>query len=193
MLYRFARFILRLYFLIFYRVKIIGHENIPEKGQLLLYANHPSAWDMILIACFMKRKVHYMAKIELFKNPILGFLLRKIGAFPVNRGKGDVGSIKTVFRLLKEGRIVGVFPEGTRSKKRNPKLIKSGAAMLALHSKAPVLPVGVEWNSKLFSTLKVVFGKPFVISQKKEHITREELKEISVKIMDKIYSLIEQK
>lgn len=171
-----------------------GSENIPKKGPVLLYANHPSAWDMFLIAVFMKRKVHYMAKVELFKNPILAFLLKCVGAFPVSRGKGDVGSVKTVFKLLEKGRIVGIFPEGTRTPKKDPKKRKAGAAMLATHSKAPVLPVGVVWNNKIFSKVRLVFGKPFFVKPKNEnvHARKEELLDITSDIIDRIYALIGQ-
>ncbi len=192
MLYSFARAVLYIYFTLFYRVKIKGAENIPATGPLLLYANHPSAMDMFIIAVYMKRKIHYMAKVELFKNPILAFLLNKIGAFPVSRGKGDVGSVRTVYKLLEQGEVVGVFPEGTRTPKKDPAKRKAGAAMLALHSNSPILPVGVNKIKK--TRWELVFGETFVIplKQEGEHASKEELKEITQNIMDKIYSLIGQ-
>lgn len=194
MLYRIARFLIYLYFIIFYRVETVGKENIPAKGPLLLYANHPSGMDMFLIACFFKRKIHYMAKVEIFKNPVIAFLLRRVGAFPISRGKGDVGSVKTVYKFLEKGRVVGVFPEGTRTPKKDPTRRKAGAAMLAYHSRATILPVGVEWNNKKFSTLRIVFGEPFKMLPKEDggHIAKEELQNATQEIMDKIYKLIGQ-
>lgn len=194
MFYKFARFILRVYFTLFYRVKILGTENIPEEGEVLMFANHPSAWDMLLIASHMKRQVHFMAKIELYKNPILAYILKKLGAFPVSRGKGDVGSVKTAFKLIKQGKIVGVFPEGTRTLKKNTQNRKAGAAMLAFHTNAPILPVGVKWNKKWFSKLEVVFGETFKLPAKEEgeHISKAGLIESTGIIMNRIYALIGQ-
>lgn len=192
MLYNFVRFIFYLYFTLFYRVKIKGIENIPATGPLLLYANHPSAVDMFLIAVYMKRKVHYMAKVELFKNPILAFILKRVGAFPVSRGKGDVGSVKTVYKLLEQGEVVGVFPEGTRTPKKDPAKRKAGAAMLALHSNSPILPVGVNRIKK--TQWELVFGTTFTLPPRKdgEHVSKEELQEATQNIMNKIYGLIGQ-
>jgi len=194
MLYNFGKFLFYIFFSLFRRVKIEGRENVPKEGPLLLFANHPSAWDMILIGVFMKRKVHYMAKAELFKNPFLAWLFKSLGAFPVKRGKGDVGSVKTVFRLLDEGKVVGIFPEGTRTPGKDPKKRKMGAALLATRSKAPVLPVGVVWNKKIFSKVRLVFGKPFIIQNEKdsEHLGKEELMDITSDIIDRIYALIGQ-
>lgn len=194
MLYSVAKFFFHLYYVLFYRVKVTGRENIPTSGSILLYANHPSAMDVFFIAVFMKRKIHYMAKVELFKNPILAFLLKRVGAFPISRGKGDVGSVKTVFKLLQHGKVVGVFPEGTRTPKKDPSKRKAGAAMLALHSNTPILPVGIKWNKRWFSMIELVFGESFTIPSKQEgeHTSKEELLEATNKIMDKIYGLIGQ-
>jgi 1-acyl-sn-glycerol-3-phosphate acyltransferase len=148
---------------------------------------------MVLISAFVKRKVHYMGKAELFKNPVLALFFRSLGVFPVQRGKGDVGAVKTVYRLLDENKVVGVFPEGTRTPKKNPNLNKGGAAMMALRSGAAVLPVAVEWNKTFFSRPRIVFGEPYIMlpEEESERITKKELVTLTRGIMDNIYALID--
>jgi 1-acyl-sn-glycerol-3-phosphate acyltransferase len=196
MLYAVGKFLVWLFFALFFRIRVSGRENIPPKGPFLMYANHVHALDMFLIASKMKPRVHYMAKAELFKNKILAFLLKHVGAFPVHRGKGDVGSIKTVYRLLEKGSVVGIFPEGTRTKKKDLTKKKGGAALMALTSGVPILPVAVEGSFKLFSRISVVYGKPFSLEieaqQESGKYTKEELNEASVEILNRIYALIGQ-
>lgn len=194
MIYKFITIILYIYYTFIRRAKIVGRENIPNEGPVLIFANHPSIQDIFIIAAYVKRKVHYMAKGELFRNPILAALLKALGAFPISRGKGDVGSIKNVYRLLEEGKIVGIFPEGTRTLKKNPKMNKGGAAMLALHSKAPILPVAVEWNKTLFSRPRLVFGDTYIMLPEEEdkRIPKEKFVLLTRSIMDDIYGLIGQ-
>ncbi|MDQ2085791.1 lysophospholipid acyltransferase family protein [Herbivorax sp. ANBcel31] len=188
------KMILFIIFSIFYRVQIIGKENIPQKGAVLLCSNHVSELDMFFIGYRIKRLVHYMAKEELFKNPLLGVIIKNLGAFPVKRGKGDIGAIKTSLKLLSEGHIVGIFPEGTRKKKNNKEIkAKGGAALLAQKSQSPVLPVLVDGNYKLFSKIKIIFGKPFRLDlDKNKKYTNSELSLESEKIMKKINSLLEE-
>jgi len=190
-----ARFLVNLYFTIFYRVELINKENVPERGAALLCSNHVGAMDMFFIGYKIKRLVHYMAKSELFRIPVIGAIIRWLGAFPVNRGKGDVGAMKTVFRLLDEGKIVGIFPEGTRTRGKidvNRK-IKPGIALMAIKSDVPIIPVAIKGSYKLFGKVKVIFGQPFKLDvDKNKKYNKEELAEISKMIMNKIYSLMEE-
>jgi len=191
----FARVFLKLFFLLFYRVKIIGIKNVPEKGAAVLCANHLGEMDMVFIGYKIKRLVRYMAKSELFKIPILSPLIKFLGAFPVKRGKADVEAIKTALRLLNEGHIIGIFPEGTRLKNKQGKTVKAkpGAALLAQKSGAPILPVAVEGKYRPFSKIKIVFGEPFTLDlDKDKKYTNNELVEISEGIMKKVYSLLEE-
>ena len=126
-----------------FRVKVIGRQNEPDAGPYLVCANHQSATDPVLIcSAFRKNPVGFMAKAELFFWP-LGPLIRALGAYPVNRKAGDVGAIRTSLRLLEEGQLVGMFPQGTRHPGEDPRTtsVRGGAAMIAYHAGATVLPV----------------------------------------------------
>lgn len=197
MLYSIGKVLFTIYFRLFYRIKVKGRENIPSEGPVLLCANHPTALDMFLIGVFVpKRKVHYMAKAELFRNRFLGWIIRCLGGFPVSRGTGDVGSVKTVFRLLEEGKIVGVFPEGTRTRKRDPNKRKAGIALFALHSGAPILPVAIKGVFRPFRKIELIFGKPYRIASDTGNgiginYSKEELYRVSGEIIDSIYALME--
>ena len=194
---RIVKMIFVIYFSVFYRVQIIGKENIPKEGAAILCSNHVSELDMFFIGYRIKRLIRYMAKEELFKNPLSRVVIKNLGAFPVKRGKGDVGAIKTSLKLLSEGHIVGIFPEGTRKKiadKTNKKVkVKAGVALLAQKSQAPILPVLISGNYKVFSKVKIIFGKPVILDlDKNKKYTSNELLSESEKIMKKIYSLLEE-
>lgn len=185
----------RIVFTVLYRVEVIGKENIPDSGPLILCANHNGELDMFFIGYKIKRLVRYMAKEELFRNPLLGRIIRWLGAFPVKRGKADVEAIKTSLRLLENNEVLGIFPEGTRMKKKDAKTvrIKPGVALIAQKSGAPIIPVAVSGQYKPFSKIKVVFGKPFSIDlDKDKKYTNNELVEISEGIMKRVYSLLEE-
>jgi 1-acyl-sn-glycerol-3-phosphate acyltransferase len=191
----FLRIIVKIFFKCFYRVKITGYENIPAKGGVVLCSNHIGEIDMFLIGVKSKRLVHYMAKEELFKNPLFGAIIRWLGAFPVKRGRVGTESIKTGLKLLEDGHILGIFPEGTRMKNKQNKDVKAkpGAAMFAVKAGVPVIPVAISGNYKLFSKIRVVFGKPFYLeAEKDKKYTNEDFTEMSQYIMKKVYSLLEE-
>ncbi|RCX19969.1 1-acyl-sn-glycerol-3-phosphate acyltransferase [Anaerobacterium chartisolvens] len=187
------RFFVNMFFSVFYRVEIKGIENVPKKGSALICANHVGELDMFFIGFRIKRLVRWMAKEELFRNPVLGGLIKWLGAFPVKRGKADVRAIKTAFNLLDEGHIVGIFAEGTRTRgKAGVAKVNPGAAMFAVKKQVPVIPVGVEGRYKLFSKVRVVFGEPYYIeADKNKKYMNEEFTEISRDIMKKVYGLLE--
>lgn len=188
--------IFKIFFGIFYKVRLVNKENVPKTGAAILCCNHIGELDMFFIAFSLRRLVHYMAKEELFRNPISSWFFYSVGAFPIKRGTGDIGSIKTVLRMLKEGHIVGILPEGTRTrgKDRSEIKVKSGAAMLAIKGNVPIIPVGVKATYRLFSTVRVVYGEPYYLkTEEGRKYTSEELTEFSNEIMDKVYSLLEEK
>ena len=194
MLDRVVKDALKVYFGIFYRVRIKGMENIPKEGGLILCANHVGQLDMFFIAYKIKRLVHFMAKAELYENPIVKWFLSNVGAFPVKRGTGDIGMARTVYKLLKNGKIVGIMPEGTRTKGKENIKAKSGAAMFAISADVPIIPVGISGSYSLFSEVKVNIGKPYKLSvEGDKKPTQQELSDLSDELMTKIYALVEGK
>lgn len=180
-----------MFLFIFFRIKVEGLQNVPRTGRAIVCANHRSLLDPILICCFIKRKVHYMAKAELFRIPLVGWVIKKVGAFPINRSKVDTHSIKNALDLLDKESLVGMFPEGTRVKKGKSVKAKPGAALLALKSNATIIPVAIVGNYKLFSKIRIIVGEPFNINASiNSKPSTLELRELSERIMEKINDLI---
>ena len=141
--YTFCRGVTRLWAPLAYQVRYQGTENIPQKGGYILVSNHRSMADPVVIANRLDQQLFFMAKAELFENPIAGWGLRRLGAFPVDRGKGDMGAVDWAIDLLRKGDVLAMFPEGTRAPTQEPLRPKSGAAFIARATKADVLPCGV--------------------------------------------------
>ncbi len=157
------------------RTKIIGAENLPKEGKVLIVSNHKSYLDPPLIAwALRKRIIFFMAKEELFKG-FLGILIKHWGnAFPVKRGQGDKKAILTALSLLKQDKALCIFPEGTRAKNTDFLPPKLGVGLIALKAKAPILPIYIEGTNKFPPNVKIVVGKPFKLEleDKKENYMR---------------------
>lgn len=134
---------LRVFFLFGMRVRVEGMEHVPRSGPFVLCSNHVSWIDPLLLGALLPRKLFYMAKKEMFTSPLLALVLRTVGAFPVRRHQADRRALRTALDLLGGGRAVAVFPEGTRSRDGSLGRAQPGAALLALHSGARVLPVAI--------------------------------------------------
>lgn len=172
-LYKVVKFVLTYPLRFLCNMKVRGTENEPttEQGAYLVIANHRTWADPIYLACVLKHgQPHFMAKKELFKIPLLNLLIRALGAYPVNRGGADVGAIKHTIEMLKAGVCVGMFPQGHRYNKVDPRKtpVKTGAAMIALKAGVPVLPVFIKVkNNKHFFLCRkeVIVGKPISIEE----------------------------
>lgn len=148
-----------------FRIRVTGQENEPEDGGFIVCANHISATDAVVLCyAFRKHQICCMAKKELFKIPLLSGLIRMLGAFPIDRGGNDVGAIKTAVSLVKEGKCMGIFPQGHRYPGQNPRetATKNGAALICTKAEADVVPVYIQKKNnthKLFRKTNVIIGE----------------------------------
>ncbi|WP_092282105.1 lysophospholipid acyltransferase family protein [Caldicoprobacter faecalis] len=160
MFYKFARAIVRPIVFLLFRPRVEGLENFPMEGKTIVYSNHISLLDPILIGCVLPRQVFFIAKVELFKIPVLRTIIRHLGAFPVKRGSADLSAIKHSLQVLSEGKVFGIFPEGTRSKTGFLQSFSHGIASIAHKSRAKVLPIAIVGQYRLFRPITVRIGKP---------------------------------
>lgn len=194
-MYSFFKILLGILFKLFFRCQIIGQENIPKQGGVIIAANHLSFWDPPLIGTFMPRPIHFMAKEELFKVPIFGWIIRQLNAFPVRRGAADRTAIRTAINTLEGGSCMGLFPEGTRSKNGLLGSAEPGLAMIAVKSGAAIVPTAIIGTNKifkngLFPSLELRFGKPIYIDKQKAD--KENMEKISNLVMTEIAILLDQ-
>lgn len=192
MFYRFCRSLLLFYFNLFGGWQIDGIDNFPQKGPVLVIANHISYWDPVVVGIALNREVHFMGKGELFAYPVLGFLLKKLRAFPLHRERTDIASLKRALALLDEGKVVCIFPEGTRSKTETLLPALPGAAFLARKAGVSVCPVALRrkrrlFGNRLFPCYHVQVGAAFVI----EKAGKRDYKADADLMMAKIQQLIE--
>lgn len=191
--YTFFRAIFRGMFALFFRWQVKGAENVPAHGPVILCANHISNFDPPLLGCGIERQVHFMAKEELFKVPVISFFITHFGAFPVKRGAGDRAAIRATLKILEEGKVLGIFPEGKRSKNGEVGQGMSGIAMFALKSDAQVVPVAIVGPYRLFRPVTIVYGKPIDLSSYKAgKASGETMKEVTELIMQHIRDLVAQ-
>lgn len=162
----FQRFLLKIIW-IFYPTKVYGAENLTDKS-VILTCNHYSFIDPInLLRITNKKKTYLVAKKELFKNKLFGKILKSFGAIPIDREKPDITSIVTILKVLKNGDNLIIFPEGTRNKTKDLKLLelKNGAGIFAYKSKKTIVPIMMKSKPKLFRKTKIYIGKPFNLEQ----------------------------
>ncbi|MBE6771374.1 MAG: 1-acyl-sn-glycerol-3-phosphate acyltransferase [Ruminococcaceae bacterium] len=179
-----------------FKVKYVGVENIPQDGGFIIASNHVHALDPLIIALGVtKRQMYFMGKKELFDKPIVSSLLKKVNGFPIVRGGADKEALSYAEKVVSEGHILGIFPEGTRSKDFKPARAKSGVALIAKHSKADILPVSIyNCDEMKFGTkVTVRFGEviPYENLGFTEDGPREEVKNGAKYVMSEIVKLWE--
>lgn len=197
MFYRIIRALGVFYAKAFYFLKASGLENTQMEGAFIIAPNHMSMHDVIFVSTSMRRQIYYMAKAELFNNRFVGWLIRKLGGFPVHRGKQDITAIKTSLQVLKRGDVLGIFPEGKRVKQGENVRAKTGVALFAYKTKCPVVPVGLSTKNqkrRLLRRVYVKFGTPITFDEFAfTDGGAKDLQRASNMIMDRVHSLMEQR
>lgn len=185
-MYSFAYHILWPIVHVLWPYRFTGRESIPEGGAVVC-ANHSSFIDPILVGLAFGKKhfLHFMAKAELFKVPVLGWIMRKAGAFGVNRGSNDISAVRTAMKYLKAGEKVLIFPEGTRVSEDDAVEARTGAIRLASKLRMPIVPVHVPRVKKLFSRVDIHIGEPYYV----ENADHSNFERLSGELMRRISSL----
>jgi len=188
-------FVFPIYKIVF-KGHLIGRENIPQKDSFIMVSNHGSLLAPPLLGHALGRNISFMAKAELFKIPILGFIITACGAYPVKRGIADKNTIKTACKKLSNDNSIGIFIDGTRQKNGRVNKPKQGAALLAFKNQKLLLPVAIVNSHRLirfrcfiplFSKIVIKVGKPV---QPPQSSSRHDLNSVTMHLQDKINNLI---
>ena len=171
-------------------LRVHGREHIPE-GAAVICPNHTTIGDpfYVVFAFGWRYPMRAMAKIQIMRVPFIGWILSKAGVFGVDRGHADMKAVKTALKFLKEGNKLLMFPEGTRVHEGEDVAAKTGAAMFATRTGAPLLPVYIQPKKKLFRRNDVVIGEPYYPQFEGRKPTADELDGITRELMDRIHKL----
>ncbi|MDR1391654.1 MAG: 1-acyl-sn-glycerol-3-phosphate acyltransferase [Clostridiales bacterium] len=190
LLYRIVVFFFRLFCITLHFPKINGKKNIPKKGKCIICANHKSNIDVVVLASFSPRTLHFMAKEEMFKNKFSNKFFRLLYSFPVRRTGAGIETFKKAISVLNNENVLTMFPEGRRVKEQFLDEGKMGCALIALKSKTNVVPIGIKGNYKPFKRITVNIGKEIDLSKYfNKKINKEILREVTNLIMENISEL----
>jgi 1-acyl-sn-glycerol-3-phosphate acyltransferase len=195
--YTLARIVLTVPTILLWRVRAIGVENVPRHGPLVLAPNHFSQMDHFFAGVYLRRKIRFMAKSQLFGPPVLTYIYKHGGVFPVRRGHHDEEAFETVHELLAQGEMLLVYAEGGRSRSRQLGEPKPGIGRIALESGVPIVPVAIhgserarQWKRLRFPKVTVQFGEP-VVFPVEESPSRERQLEIATEVFARVRELYE--
>lgn len=200
MVYKFIKFISTIIINLFWSVKVEGEDISKYQGSFILAANHVSYLDPIVLGIVVKRRINFITKKEIYDNPFLNCILKRIGAIPVDKNSTNSASIKKSLNLLKDNHILGVFPEGTRSSDGKLLELNTGMIKIALQADVPIIPVGISGTFEIYppeakfpalfknQCIYINFGKPYSLDKNRRRDT-EYIKESLVKIEDEIKKL----
>jgi 1-acyl-sn-glycerol-3-phosphate acyltransferase len=189
--YAFSRGLCRLVVRAVYGLRAIHSENVPATGPVIVACNHVSYLDPVVLGIGFTRPVTYLAKKQLFAIPVLGPIIAALGAYPLDREAGGVAAVRAALRALKEGRCVGIFPEGTRNLNGDAEE-KGGAALLGALSGAPVVPAAISGtrHARPFQQIRVIYGEPIQVKRKRK-ADGDDLEKWTEEIMRRVRALEE--
>jgi 1-acyl-sn-glycerol-3-phosphate acyltransferase len=190
--YNFVRVLVTLPALLLYRTRAIGLKNVPRSGPLILAPNHFSQMDHFFVGLYLRRKVRFMAKSQLFGPPVLTYIFAHGGVFPVRRGHRDEEAFRTANMILEQGEMMLIYAEGGRSRTGELGEVKPGLGRIALESGAPVVPVAIHgsasvrrWKRLRFPKVTVQFGEPLSFPVEPE-ATRERQLEVAAAVFERV-------
>ena len=179
----------RVFYKTAFKLEIEGVEKFPKDKAAVVIANHMSMHDPVLLMGIFNGQISFMAKEELFKNKFLAWILKKVGAFPVNRQGNDLKAIKHALKILKDNKILGIFPQGTRMSSADAEQAKGGAAFMAIKTKAPIVPIAIKGKFKFGSKITVkVFDE---YSTENATLEKEEMERVSNEAFSVIANYLE--
>lgn len=197
---RISRLVGERYFEWYHRIECTGAEGVPRAGPLLVVANHASNLDPFALSYGMPRPVSFLAKRELFGIPVVGYLLRQWGCFPIDREEADIGAARISLAILRAGLALGLFPEGTRTRTGQLQSFKTGVAKIAVRARAPLLPVGLLGTFEALppgallprpAKIRVRYGAPFELSAYYDRrMSEEEAAEATHRIREAVAQLL---
>ena len=192
-LWAILRGIVRGIFSLILNVKLVGRENMPKKGPFIVAANHISWTDVPLVPAYLAPQGSYIAKEELYSGPI-GWLVRFLGAIPVKRGEADRQLLRASDDLLKSGKVLIIFPEGTRSRTRTMNPAHAGVGMIALRASVPIVPIAIYGSEHALRRFRprvtMVCGEPLLLQPKGVKITKDDIKNATETIMRQIAEML---
>lgn len=190
-MYKFLQILVWPFYRLFHPIKVVGKKNIPKKGKAVLICNHHSNSDIFVLVTAIFRRQYFLAKKELFKKRCNARFLKRMGAIPIDRNANDISAIKACLKVLKENKLLTIFPEGTRNTTDEILLqIKSGAGLIALKAGAPIIPMWIAKKSRAFRKNRLIIGNPVSLEEfAGQKITNEVLDAVGEKLRAEMLKL----
>lgn len=188
-MYRFLVSIVSVLVKLIYRVKINGIENLKDDQPIIISANHIHIFDPVILATLTKRQIFFLSKKELFEKKLFAKFFGKLGVIPIDRDNTDIKAIKSCFRVIRDGNILGIFPEGTRVKTIDINNMKKGVALIALKNKVNILPIHIEGTYRIFSKITVDIYPMIEINNFENMEDSEAIDKLTEELFNQIYQV----